>query len=197
MKYIRFNFLKVLFLGVLMSGCAKNLDVELPGFSYLDQQIALDVAEIEIVDETSVDAKSLYNKMVPSSMAPALKEWAERRFRSNGAQGKATIRIQTAKTFEQGLLDEKDIHVLLNSAPPAHFGAKVHVTIDVKGTPAYSRGTADAALERKIEVASDVKLAFRKRLWQQFSQNFMNTFDDQMVANIKTYLPHLLEEAIA
>lgn len=176
----------------ILVGCANNGEINLPGFSYLDKKIPLNVATIDIVDETTVEPKALSYQMVPSSMIPMLKEWAEKRFTAAGNQGKATIRFKEAQTIEEGLLDEKDIHVLLNSSPPAHFGASVHVVMDIKGTPAYSTGKTEATLMRKVEVASDIKLAFRGRLWQQFSQNFMNAFDDQMTLNIQTYLPQLL-----
>ncbi|MBM3610699.1 MAG: hypothetical protein FJX18_04145 [Alphaproteobacteria bacterium] len=188
-KLRNFWFLAVLF---MLVNCAKTMEINLPGFSYLDKKISLNVAAIDIIDETTTDPKTVSYQMVPSSMAPILKEWAEKRFTASGSRGKATIRFKEAQTIEEGLLDEKDIHVLLNSSAPAHFGANVHVVLEVQDTPTYSTGKTEATLLRKVEVASDIKLAFRGRLWQQFSQNFMNAFDEQMVLNIQTYLPQLL-----
>ena len=151
----------------------------------------MDVKEIIIVDQTKTPEEGK-SHLIPKSMVPLLQEWAERRFVAAGDQGRAIINFKDATTFEQGLLEPKEVHTLLNSDQPAFFGARVFVTLNVEGTAVYPKGKTDVQLERTVKVSSDVKLGFPPRLWQQFSQTFMNAFDEQMIADLQTYLPHIL-----
>ncbi len=186
------NFLKgiscLLLLGLI--GCAQTSEIELPGFSYVSNTISLDVAEIQVVANAGAVEKQ--DALLDVSIAQTLEDWAKSRFVATGSKGKAIITIKQSHTMSGGLKRKEDIHVLFNSDKPDYFGAKVLVSVEIAGTQSYAKGQAEAFLERKVEIASDVKLAFRRRLWQQFVQTFMNAFDEQMLLNLQTYLPKVL-----
>lgn len=186
------NFFKGIsyFLLVGLIGCAQTADIELPGFSYLSKAISLDVAEIQVVTDEEVTQKK--DPLLDVSISQALEDWAKSRFVATGSKGKAIVTIKKSQTMSSGLKKKENIHVLFNSDKPDYFGAKVLVSVEVIGTPSYTKGQAEAFLERKVEIASDVKLAFHRRLWQQFVQTFMNAFDEQMLLNLQTYLPKVL-----
>ena len=179
-------------LGALI-GCGKTQEITLPGFSYLSDTIALDVADVVVVS-TADPSQEVSNPLMPVSIRQTLEDWANKRFVAAGKKGKALITIKEVHTVSGGLKKAEDIHVLFNSDKPDYFGAKALVTIEVIGTESYSKGEAQAFLERRVEIESDVKLGFRRRLWQQFVQTFMNALDDQMMLNLATYLPKILVE---
>ncbi len=184
------NFLFIFLLGGLM-GCAETSEIELPGFDYLSKTIPLDVADVVVVTEAqSSEAKR--DPLLEVSILQTVEDWAKKRFVASGEKGKALITIKQAETLSSGLKRQEDIHVLLNSDKPDYFGAKVLVSIDIVDSDSYAKGQAEASLERKVIIESDVKLAFRRRLWQQFSQTFINAFDEQLLMNIETYLPKVL-----
>ena len=182
----------VFLLGSLL-GCTKKACIDLPGFQYLEKQIPIDVADITVLNATDPSAEEPH-PLLPGNIVQSLEDWAHRRFQTIGSKGKAVITIHDAHTFSARLKKPEDVHVLLNSEKPAYFGAKVFVTFEILGTKSYSKGSTEVKLERKVVVDSDVKLGFRSRLWQQFHQTFMNAFDDQVMLNLKTYLPKVLRQ---
>jgi hypothetical protein len=184
------NFIGIFLLGGLIS-CAQTSEIELPGFSYLSKTIPLDVADVVVVTEAQ-PSQTKHDPLLEVSILQTLEDWAKKRFVAVGRKGKALITIKQAETLSGGLKRQEDIHVLLNSEKPDYFGAKVLVSVDIVDTEPYAKGQAEAFLERKVIIESDVKLAFRRRLWQQFSQTFMNAFDEQMLLNLETYLPKVL-----
>lgn len=176
---------------LLAVGCAQVSEISLPGFQYLSRKVSLDVAEVVV----KVDFKAPQEKkgsLIPASLVNEMRTWGQTRFKAVGKKGRAVIRIKKAGTFQHGLKKADDIHVLLSSGGSDYFGAHVSVDVDVEDTPAYSTGGVTATLERKLDIDSGVKMAFRPRLWQQFVQNFMNSFDDQVLHQIKTHLPQLI-----
>lgn len=176
--------------GVLI-GCVKSTPISLPGFAYLNETISLDVSEIQVINKIP-HKKTSKRALIPASIGDRLEDWAHKRFVAGGSKGKAVITIEKAGTFSRGLKRPEQVGALLNSEPPAYFGARGSVTIQVFDTPSYSKGNTDIFLKRKVEVDSDLTLVFRRRLWQEFMQNFMNAFDEQARLNLETYLPKVL-----
>jgi hypothetical protein len=184
------NLFYIVLLGGLVS-CAQVSEIELPGFSYLSKTISLDVADVVVVTDIK-SSQDRHDPLLEVSILQTVEDWANKRFVAAGQKGKALITIKQAETLSSGLKKQEDIHVLLNSEKPDYFGAKVLVSVEIVDTEPYAKGQAEAFLERKVIIESDVKLAFRRRLWQQFSQTFMNAFDEQMILNLETYLPKVL-----
>ena len=172
-------------------GCSHVSEIDLPGFHYLSKKTSLDVADIVVVSDFKKPKKDK-NRLIPASVIDRLEHWAQNRFVAAGAKGKAIITIHDAQTVQHGLKKPEDIHVLLNSDTPDSFGVKAAINIKILGSKPYSTGGTDVLLNRHLEIDSDIKLVFRRRLWRQFVQNFINAFDEQVMSNIKAYLPKLI-----
>ena len=187
------NGLKKLFLGLLflVSACAQAPEIRLPGFHYLGKKVSLNVANIRV--ETQISGLNKTEKgLIPSSITDRLEHWAKNRFEARGSKGELVITLLDSKTFQDGLTAPEDIHVLFNSDGPEHFGVNALVRFEVKESSSYDQGETDVALKKTVTLRNDIKVAFKRRLWRQFVQNFMNSFDQQVMQNLKKYLPKLL-----
>ena len=162
-------------------GCAKDAQIDLPGFQYLNKQVPIDVADILVLNATDPGAEEGH-PLLPGSIVQSLEDWAHKRFQTVGSRGKAVITIHDAHTFSANLIKPENVCVLLNSDKPAYFGTKAFVTIEIVDMK-LTRGKTDVKLDRKVQVDSDVKLGFRARLWQQFHQTFMNAL---MISDVES-----------
>ena len=190
----------IVLLSVLLASCNTPAPViKSGGMEYKQdgRKIALDVADIQVVNAYDADP-SMEHNLLPTSIVTAIQDWASTRFVTTGTKGTATIKIVNAAVSEKNLMAPKDVHMLLNPQDqPMEYGVNVMVEISVQDTPSYTEGKVQTSLSRHVTMDSDVVLGFNPDIWTAFLDNLINSLDHQMLVNIKTYLPNILASASA
>jgi hypothetical protein len=158
---------------VLLAGCPTTLQRPLPEANYTSlAPIALDVATIQIVDETKPPppgwppAGTVVTDSAPLTPAAAAAQLGHDRLRAAGANGTAKLAVVEAWIVEVPLPRTQGIEGVFTQDQAARYDAAVEVRLDVSNAGGQRSATLSARAEGNQTIPEDITLNERQRvLW--------------------------------
>ena len=114
-------------IGVMLAGCATQPPAKSPPLSFAQRGvIALDAANIEVVDQTrSPRAKPHIEQMLPTPPAQAVRQWAAERLRAVGRGGTVQVVIRDASIVESELPRDEGVKSLFTNQQAQKYEGRI------------------------------------------------------------------------
>ncbi len=186
------KWLLVLVCAFGLTGCLQSTvpTQNLPEITFQHlQPIALNVASIEVVDESKSGTVGTHvEHLFPTSPKTAVKNWAHDRLSATGSSGLARLIINDASAVEEKLKKTTGVKGVFTNDQSERYTVNVDTVLQLFDENANLIGTASAKSSRFKTIAEDASLLDREKSWFDLVEKTMKDFDSSMIANMNSRL---------
>ena len=188
------SVLALLVLALGLGACATPPPPQFPEITFTHlPTIALGVARIEVVDNTSQTSNATYvDGLMPVAPGEALRNWSRDRLRASGVSGVAKFIIQKAEVTETNLERTTGLKGVFTKDQAQRYDAGVKVEIRLEGVPRVTQAFAETEVTHSQTIAEDATLNNREQMWFDLTETVMKEFDPAMSASIRKHLGDLV-----
>jgi hypothetical protein len=189
-----FSGLRLPFLFLLCFGLAAcRSEGERPNYPELTwthlPPITLDVAEIEIIDNTAPSKASPHvEQLFPVPPSHAAQRWARDRLRAGGLANRARFIIQRADVIETSLPKTGGLAGIFTSDQADRYDAVLTVLLEIRSDTSGLLGQVTTEVRKSRTVAEDVSFNERDTAWFEMTDDLMKLFNSEMERNMPLYL---------
>ncbi|MCR9219559.1 MAG: hypothetical protein NXI21_04970 [Alphaproteobacteria bacterium] len=152
-------------------------------------QIALDVAEIEVVRVYRPTAQPPNVEVeFPVSPLDTAARWAVDRLRAVGSSGRATVRILDASVVERPLDKTEGVTGLFTTDQAERYEARFFVELSAEDANRGIAAQTTAEVSRSRTAPEGLTLNEREALWYEMTEKLAGDLDRQMSANIRAHM---------
>jgi hypothetical protein len=180
-------------LGLLGALSACTLAAERPSYPELTWShlppIALDVAEIEIVDASRPTGASPHvEHLFPLPPAEAAGRWARDRLRAAGLANRARFIIQRADVIEVGLKRTEGFYGIFTTDQSERYDGVLGVALEIRSDTGALLGQVTAETRKSHTVAENASLNQREAAWFEMTDEMIKLLNAEMERVMPLYL---------
>ena len=186
---MRFFFLA--FLPLFLAACTPSAKLPEPvGLAYLAQKpIRLNVARVEVVKKyRSTSTPPHVENDFPVPPIVMLQQWVQDRLLPVGKTGYAVVTIEEASVIETPLKGTGGFRGMFTVDQSEQYDAKMSVKIEIVDDAGNPTGFAYARAQGSRTIAENFTLGQRRKIWIIMMEKIMNTLDEELDRNVKSYL---------
>ena len=180
----------------LIAACANTTTGPRPTAHYAYKQyppIMVNVASVQVVDYMPSMRAPNVEHLMPQPLPAAVSDWANTRFKANGATGTLVITVRDASMVGRDLNRTSGFKGAFTIDQAERYDAHITVDFNVDGGAAGTSGNGAVKVDRGSTIAEDASLQDRDRSWTTMEENMIIDLDAATMTMLQQRLPFLTQ----